>query len=49
VKFYYRHSPAIADYIAKKEGLKAAVRVILKPFVLVARHSIQKDSAAGAR
>ena len=33
MKFYYRVSPPIADYIRDKEALKAIVRVVLKPFI----------------
>jgi hypothetical protein len=36
VGFYYRHSPAIADVIAKNGGLRAAVRLGLAPVVGVA-------------
>ena len=36
VGFYYRHSPAIANVIAGSEGLRAAVRLGLAPFVGVA-------------
>ncbi len=37
VKFYYRHSPPIARYIADKEDLKRIVRLTLKPLVAVIR------------
>jgi len=33
VAFYYRHSPPIADFIAKSEGLRMAVRIGLAPMV----------------
>jgi len=33
VKFYYRHSPPIANYIAQREGLKKIVRICLKPLI----------------
>lgn len=36
VGFYYRHSPAIAEVIAKNGGLRAAVRLGLAPVVGVA-------------
>ena len=41
VKFYYRHSPAIADYIESREGLKLMVRWALKPLVLAARSALR--------
>lgn len=36
VRFYYRHSPPIADFIRNKEPLKAVVRAGLKPLVWLA-------------
>ncbi|MBI4846010.1 MAG: hypothetical protein HY810_06010 [Candidatus Omnitrophica bacterium] len=33
VKFYYKNSPPIANYIAKNEVLKAVIRIGLKPLV----------------
>ncbi len=33
VGFYYRHSPAIACYIAERDGLRAATRWLLTPVV----------------
>jgi len=36
VKFYYKHSPPIAKFIAEREWLKFIVRESLKPFVFVA-------------
>ncbi|HOU36780.1 MAG TPA: hypothetical protein PK562_05875, partial [Candidatus Omnitrophota bacterium] len=36
VHFYYKHSPPIARYIAKREALKAVVRWVLKPVVAIA-------------
>ena len=36
VRFYYRHSPAVADFIRDKKSLKAVVRAGLKPVVWVA-------------
>jgi len=35
VKLYYRYSPPIANYIAKKEILRMIVRMVLKPFVIL--------------
>lgn len=37
VRFYYRHSPPIARYIAGRDGLKRMVRWSLKPAVLMAK------------
>ena len=36
VGFYYRHSPVIANFIARHDGLRAAVRLGLAPVVGVA-------------
>ena len=36
VHFYYKHSPPIARYIAKREALKTVVRWMLKPVVAIA-------------
>ena len=33
VKFYYKHSPPIADFIAKHDSLRATVRISLLPVV----------------
>jgi len=33
VRFYYRHSPPIAAYIAKRDWLRAVVRALLAPIV----------------
>jgi hypothetical protein len=46
VKFYYRHSPAIADYIRDKKVLKTMVRWSLKPIVRLVSCRIQ---AAGGK
>lgn len=36
VEFYYKHSPAFADWIAKSEFRRAAARVILAPVIWLA-------------
>jgi filamentous hemagglutinin family protein len=33
VAFYYEHSPALANYISRHDGLRAAVRVCLLPLI----------------
>ncbi len=43
VHAYYKLSPPIADFIAEHEGLKAAVRVALKPVVVVAEYALNED------
>jgi WD40 repeat protein len=35
VRFYYRHSPKLADFIRDKESIKTIIRACLKPFVWV--------------
>ncbi|MBU4477904.1 MAG: hypothetical protein KKH34_02290 [Candidatus Omnitrophica bacterium] len=37
VRFYYRNSPPIADYIAKKERLKRVIRACLRPLIIFSR------------
>lgn len=46
VKAYYKLSPPIADFIAESEPLKAAVRVALKPLVMIATNALDSDLAA---
>jgi hypothetical protein len=36
VKFYYKHSPSIADFIGRHKGMKFLVRIILLPTVAFA-------------
>lgn len=38
VRFYYRHSPPIADFIAGRDGLRALVRGLLAPVVYTIEH-----------
>jgi hypothetical protein len=38
VSFYYRHSPPLADFISRHEGLRTATRVLLTPVVYVAEY-----------
>ncbi len=45
VKAYYKLSPPIAEVIADSEPLKAAVRVALKPLVVVAVNALDEDVA----
>ncbi len=37
VRFYYRNSPPVADYISNRPALRAFVRALLRPIVWVAR------------
>ena len=46
VKAYYTVSPPIAKVIAKSEPLKAAVRLALKPLVIVATFALDHDLLA---
>lgn len=34
IRFYYRHSPALANVISRHEGLRTATRILLTPLVL---------------
>lgn len=43
VNTYYKYSPPIADFIAEHEGLKAAVRLALKPLIIVAEYSLEPE------
>lgn len=45
VKAYYTVSPPIADFIAEHETLRAAVRTMLKPLVIVAEYCLNEDIA----
>lgn len=45
VDAYYTISPPIADFIAEHEGLKAAVRLALKPLIVVAEYSLNDEIA----
>jgi hypothetical protein len=38
VAFYYRHSPALACYIAEHDGLRAVTRWLLTPIVWAIRY-----------
>ena len=40
VSFYYRHSPPLADFIAERPPLRAAVRALLWPLVFAVLHPI---------
>lgn len=41
VKFYYRHSPALAEYITSHPHLRGAVRLTLTPLVYVIKYPAQ--------
>ncbi len=43
VKAYYAISPPIADFIAQHETLRATVRTMLKPLVVVAEYSLNHE------
>lgn len=43
VKTYYKLSPPVADFISEHEGLKAAVRIALKPLVAAAEYTLNED------
>lgn len=43
VKAYYKLSPPLAEIIAENEGLKSAVRVMLKPVVVAATYALDAD------
>ncbi len=43
VKAYYKLSPPVADFISEHEGLKAAVRIALKPVVAIAEYSLNEE------
>ena len=45
VKAYYKLSPPVAEVIADSEPLKAAVRVALKPLVVIAVNALDEDVA----
>jgi hypothetical protein len=37
VSFYYRHSPALVEYISDREWVKRLVRIALKPLLWFSR------------
>ena len=43
VNAYYKLSPPIADFIAEHETLKAAVRMALKPVIIVAEYALEPE------
>ncbi len=43
VNAYYKLSPPIADFISEHEGLKAAVRLALKPVIIVAEYALEPE------
>lgn len=46
VKFYYRHSPKVADFIQNREPLKAIVRTGLKPFIWFSKFMIETTNGS---
>lgn len=46
VKAYYKLSPPIADFIRESEPLKAAVRIGLKPLILIATNALDENVAS---
>lgn len=40
VKFYYKHSPPIADYIAKHEALRMLMRFTLTPLIFAVKYPL---------
>lgn len=43
VNAYYKLSPPVADFISEHEGLKAAVRLALKPVIVVAEYALEPE------
>jgi hypothetical protein len=43
VNAYYKLSPPVADFISEHEGLKAAVRLALKPLIIVAEYALEPE------
>lgn len=43
VNAYYKLSPPVADFISEHEGLKAAVRIALKPLIIVAEYALEPE------
>ncbi len=40
VKFYYKHSPPIADFIAEHDTLRMIMRLVLTPLIFAVKYSI---------
>jgi uncharacterized repeat protein (TIGR01451 family) len=47
IGFYYRHSPPIADFIARHEWLRSIVRMLLTPLVLAIAFPLRALALAG--
>lgn len=45
IELYYRYSPPVAAYIAKRDTLRAVVRVSLKPLIWLSRALLEEDVA----
>ena len=43
VNAYYKLSPPVADFISEHEGLKATVRIALKPVIVVAEYALEPE------
>ncbi|MGB5082343.1 MAG: reprolysin-like metallopeptidase [Burkholderiales bacterium] len=46
VRLYYRLSPPVADYLRAHDGLRAVVRLGLRPFVLLSKRLVGEESYA---
>ncbi len=49
VELYYRYSPPLARYIAKRDTLRAMVRASLKPLIWLSRALVEEDARLSPR